>query len=277
MLKRMLVPLDGSDISEIVYPWLRLLASESDDRTSKILLLRVFEPPSRIYLLPGLSLPSTNPLSDEFFASKIKKYLKEQESKLPELDVSSLMVTGEPASEILARADDHDLIVMSSHGRGGIGRWLIGSVANKVSRAAETPLFMVGARSRREAYIGKILVPVDGSETAERAFKTANTWARIFGAKLCLYQGVGEAKADKHLTLTESYLKNLALSTDSQNVDWEVRETRGRVGIASYAEEIGADLIIMGSHGKGGAERWLLGSQAERTLQHAPCPVLITH
>lgn len=289
MLNRILAPLDGSDISEIVFPWLKLLAEKGGEDT-EILLLRAFEPPSRVYLLPDLSLPTSNAVSDEFFAGKILKYLEEQELKFPELNVSSHMVIGDPASEILSRTEEHDLIVMASHGRGGIGRWLLGSVTTKVARGADIPLLVVGAHSAegesRRARINKILVPVDGSEAAERAFHTACTWAERFGAKLFLYQGVSEVELTNQvglernkqgMTFAKSYLKNLAASVESQEVDWEVRETYGRVGIAAYAEEVDADLIIMGSHGKGGLQRWLIGSQTERTLQKAPCPVLITH
>ena len=290
MLNKILVPVDGSETSEQVFSWIRVL-SKFKEGVPEFHLLRVFEPPSRVYLFPNVSLPSTNAASDDFYRGEIDKYLEQKVEELSDFKVSSKLVEGDPATEILSESGGCDLILMAGHGMGGVGRWLLGSVTTKVSRGAQVPLLVVGSLSQ-DRYelvppnIKKIMVAVDGSEAAERAYRSAASWAGNLGAALFVYQGVSEVDLVNQVNLTsnsagmaeaENYLKCLADSEEGVEVEWDARRVYGRANIANVAEEIEADLIVMGSHGKGGLQRWLLGSETEQTLQKAKCPVLVTH
>lgn len=289
MFKKIVVPLDGSELSESVFPWVRTLAKKESD--SEVLLLRTFEPPSTVYLLPELAVPTSNFLSDDFLSGQLLDYLVKQGEKLEGCRVETKITIGEAAAEILAEGEKADLIVMASHGRGGLGRWLMGSVATKVVRGASVPVLVVGGKvleetPPRQAALQRVVVPVDGSEPAERAFEIACKLVRTLGGSLHVYTGVSQVEIGHQLALEtnraglahfETYQSELVAGVEDIEIACTVKETYGKAGIAGFADSIDADLILMGSHGRGGLERWLLGSQTEKTLQRANCPVLITH
>ena len=288
MFARILVPLDGSELSESVLPWLRFVSATLKPQP-EFLIVRAFEPPSNVYLLPDLSIPTSHILSDDYLGDTILTYLDEVKARLEGLQIDSKMLIGDPAAEILELSEKCDLVIMGSHGRGGLGRWLMGSVVNKVARGIQVPLLVVGSKvpkPSKNIHIRNILCPIDGSEASDRAFETAHSLAKAFNSKLFLYRGVSQVELGDALSLkTNQEGVKLALEAiedlvrDSSGVEFEykVSETYGRSGIETYAREIEADLICMGSHGKGGFERWMLGSETERVLQTAECPVLITH
>lgn len=286
--KKILVPLDGSPLSESVLTWLPGLAKGADE--IEVLLVRAFEPPALLYLLPELSIPTTHALQDEHLGAATLEYLEGVADGLKGYQATPMVLIGEPASEILRVGQECDLILMASHGRGGLGRWLMGSVATKVARGATKPILVVSGRALDSEAghrdIQRILVPLDGSEVAERAFRTACQWARRLGAKIRLYQAVPEVQlADPlavesnkaSLVFAQSYLQSLADSETGLEIDCVFRQTRGRTGIVAMADEWQADLILMGSHGKSGFQQWMLGSESERVLHEAHCPVMLVH
>jgi nucleotide-binding universal stress UspA family protein len=290
MLQKVVVPLDGSELSEGVFPWLRFLA-EKLQPDAEIVLIRAFEPPSTVYLLPELAVPTSNAFSDDYLGGAILEYLEEKQEELKPMNVTFHMCVGEPASEILEQSKEADLILLASHGRGGLGRWLMGSVATKVARGSATPTMVIGAKVLEAQHskiskITKILVPLDGSEASERALSKAVEFAKQLDARLVLYQGVSQVDMQHQFALetnrtgllyAEEYLKRLAGAIEVVETSVHVAETYGGTGISSYAEDIKADLIVMGSHGRSGLVRWVLGSETEKVLQEAHCPVLVTH
>ena len=288
MFAQVLVPLDGSELSESVLPWVRFL-SDAIQPSPEFLVVRAFEPPGSVYLLPELAIPTSHILSDDYLGDTILNYLDQIKGRLEGLQTDSKMLIGDPASEILELSEKSDLVVMASHGRGGLGRWLMGSVATKVARGIQVPLLVVGskvAKPPKNIRIRNILCPLDGSEASERAFETACSLAGLFGSRLFLYRGVSQVELGDALALKTNQegvrqalesVEALAADRAELEIEYKVVETYGRSGIDTYAREIEADLICMGSHGKSGFERWMLGSETERTLQTAECPVLITH
>jgi nucleotide-binding universal stress UspA family protein len=289
MFDRILVPLDGSELSETVLPWVRLLAATLKPAPS-FLLVRSYEPPSNVYLLPELSIPTSHALSDEYLGETILEYLDSVKEKLEGLELDSKMLIGDSASEILEQSQNSDLVLMASHGRGGLGKWLLGSVATKVARGIQVPLMVVGSKvpaPRKNIHVRSILCPVDGSEASERAFELAGKLASALDSKLHVYRGVSQVELRDALALKTNqegvaiamdWVENLARSAPADvEVEFKVVETYGRTGIDNYADAIEADLICLGSHGKGGFERWMLGSETEKILQTAKCPVVVTH
>jgi len=290
MIRKILVPLDGSELSEGVFPWLRFLAQNLGPEV-EVKLIRSFEPPSTVYLLPELAVPTTNAFSDDYLGGLILEYLNRKVEELDGLEVSCHMCLGEAASQILEYSEESDLVLMASHGRGGLGKWLLGSVATKVARGATTPVMVVGGkvleRQRKMIHeLNKILVPLDGSKAGERALQAGVEMAGVFDAELILYTGVSQVELQHQFALetnraglnnAETYLSSLVDGLEGVRASFHAQETYGSTGIAEFAEKTEAGLIVMGSHGRSGLERWLLGSETEKTLQEAHCPVLVTH
>jgi len=136
----------------------------------------------------------------------------------------------------------------------------------------------------------KILVPVDFSNHSSRALQTAIELAKAFGAKLhllhCYQINVG-AISPYGLVIPESFDRDIREAATKQLAQWADKVTAQKIevdsevsplfpseAIASTAERIGADLIVMGTRGLSGIKHVMLGSVAERTVRIAPCPVL---
>ncbi len=140
------------------------------------------------------------------------------------------------------------------------------------------------------AHPKRILVPLDFSAPARRALRFAREWAGVFGAEVCLLHVLEpdapaetagtEATGAGHLAVverTKAALQEIACQEfpDPLRVRVEVRQGVPYDRIAAAAVELGADLIVVATHGRTGLMHALLGSTAERVARHAPCPVLI--
>lgn len=196
---------------------------------------------------------------------------------------------------IVEYANDHDVdvIVMATHGRRGVRRMLLGSVAEEVLRTAGCPVVTV--RPDGEPDVGgppeRILVPVDFSEHSDLALASAGALARRLGAELDVLHVIAElgvpdpyfADAAELRALTKAARERVPEAL-AERVDEVLGEdvdagTHMRVGtpavtIAGFAEEEGSDMVVLGSHGRTGVERVFLGSVAEGVVRRAPCPVV---
>jgi nucleotide-binding universal stress UspA family protein len=143
--KRLLVPLDGSPLAERALPVALSLAQKLD---STIILFRALEisAPSIPALYPDTALSLARE-AHEHVRTEVEQYLaaKEGELKAQGYDVETELRDEPPAEGILdtASAKEIDLIVMSTHGRGGLARWTFGSVADKVARHSPCPVLLV--------------------------------------------------------------------------------------------------------------------------------------
>ncbi|RQG95484.1 ferredoxin Fer [Natrarchaeobius chitinivorans] len=196
--------------------------------------------------------------------------------------------------EILASADerDADLIVMGTTGRSGLGRFLLGSVAEQTLRQSSIPVATVHEESRLESKFERILVPTDGSRSAEAALDHAIDLAAETGARLHVVHVSDEKTVGE--TMTFDVADTTADGDDTDDVGLEpvddalerVRESRldavevsvpsGRVDqrILATAAMHDADCIVMGTHGETGLRRYLLGSTTERVVRFAGVPVI---
>jgi nucleotide-binding universal stress UspA family protein len=192
--------------------------------------------------------------------------------------------SGTPHAEIgrFATERDENLIVMGTHGRGFVGHALMGSVAERVIRTAPCPVLTV--RGPRQPVVSNILVAFDFEQASDTALTYARTLARTLGARLhvlhvvesCFLRPVvsdpyalvaaARWRVCDRLTDEDSRLLHAAVSVDVSDVPAEA--------IVRYAMDSAIDLIVMGTHGRQGARRLLLGSIAERIVRTAPCPVL---
>lgn len=198
------------------------------------------------------------------------------------------MDQGEPYERITRVADDEncDVIVMGRKGVSHLARELMGSVTAKVIGHTTKHVLVVPAGSTLAW--NRILVAVDNSGYSEKATALAIELAKEHGAKLTLVSAV--YSVGEVFGLTPRMVKDLVDSTNSnlegirqlaQEMDVEI-ETLIQEGepyqvITKLATDRKADIIIMGSHGRKGLGRLLMGSATSRTIGYAPCPVLVTH
>jgi len=199
---------------------------------------------------------------------------------------------GAPSESILEYVDDHDvgLLAMGTHGRSGVHRYVAGSVTERVVRLADVPVLTVRATERSRVADGydELLVPTDGSEPATAAVDHAVAIAREVGARIHAVNvlDVGAVATRPGFTppteLVESLTSEGEDATDriaeqarAAGVEavTEVREGFPARDLRAYAEEREIDLIAMGTAGRTGVSRYLLGSTTERLVRTAEMPV----
>lgn len=149
MYEEILVPLDGSELAETALPHARALAKAYDGR---ITLMSIMEPVT-VYTQPGVVGPIVSVGIDiEEELRRIREYLDKVADRLKteSIDVRIVVREGDPASEIIdyAAANQEDIIVMSTHGRSGIQRWVYGSVADRILRSANAPVLLIRAHAK---------------------------------------------------------------------------------------------------------------------------------
>ncbi|NHN43205.1 universal stress protein [Halorubellus sp. JP-L1] len=207
------------------------------------------------------------------------------------LDPRTDVVQGTPAATIVDYADryDYDLVGMPTHGRSGLERYLLGSVTEKVVRLSPVPVLTARARADEELTFPyeDLLVPVDGSESAEHAAEHAAALAATVDATVHVLSVVdtGGLGPDVRSVLAsnrtrehaEALVDDVASTiTDLGVADVVTHVTDGRpaTAIASHVDDHDVHAIVMGTTGRRGADRVLLGSVAEKTVRTAPVPVL---
>jgi nucleotide-binding universal stress UspA family protein len=215
--------------------------------------------------------------------------------------VETLVVTGDAAEEILRVATERGcgMIVMASHGRGALGRWTYGSVADRVSRTAPVPVMIVRPQDASPQIalpvIRRILVPLDGSQLANEALPVAAMIATRLQIPVFLFRVVNPARAlAPYPSMAASYppevyqqletdmrtdaqqsLDNAAKDLTTQGIDVSTGVASGSAAHSIEDATEQGDIIIMTSHGHGGIRRWLLGSIAEQLVRHASVPVVL--
>ncbi len=261
---RILLPLDGSETAE------NILAA--------LLPLRERKPLFLTLLAVVTGKPS---------GAAMKVYLSKAAAALrrPRVEVRTELGLGDPASEILAhaRSGRSALIAMSTHGRTGVRRLLMGSVTEKVLRHSPIPLLACRPGSRMEGW--NHVVALDGSARAEAVLEDVVPFARLVGARLHLLHVRPRRLSAGLLPGTRSgsgddiavYLKHIManLSALGLTVCALVRKGDPATEILRYAKEVRAGIVALASHGRTGLGRVLLGSVAEDVLRKASCPVLL--
>lgn len=168
-----------------------------------------------------------------------------------------------------ADSEQIDTIVMGTRGQTGVNRFLLGSVAMQTLRESTLPVVTVHEDTDLSFDIDDILVPTDGSEAARAAAEHAIDLANRTDATLhVLHVGDGSENGPVDEVV------EMATTAEVPAVE-EVRRTgRTHLEIAGYASEAEIDCILMGSHGRTGLRRYLLGSDTERTVRFATVPVV---
>ncbi len=188
-----------------------------------------------------------------------------------------------------ATEQDVDLIAMSTHGRTGLSRVLLGSVTERVVRAAPVPVLTIRPDEEATRYPYRdVLLPTDGSDCARAALRHAIASAWETGATLHVLSVVDLASLGMDVY---SAAQVDALEADAREIVELATETATEAGVESvtgsvvtassvprgitdYVDDHDVDLVAMGTHGRSGLDRVLLGSVAEKTLRTASAPVL---
>jgi nucleotide-binding universal stress UspA family protein len=218
----------------------------------------------------------------------------------PPLKVRTRVAEGSPAARIVDVAGEEaaDLVVVGTHGRTGLDRVLVGSVADRVVRTAGCPVLTVRALpagATPSTGLGRILYATDFSPTARAAWPWVLVLASASGAVVDLLHVAAQPVPDQHLSpellgrmarlLEEQAQTEAERFLQDVGRTWPGRLPRERVAVlighgvigeqvSHWAQERRADLIVMGTHGWSGLFRWMLGSVAQHVIQSAPCPVL---
>jgi nucleotide-binding universal stress UspA family protein len=203
------------------------------------------------------------------------------------------MRKGNVVQEILAQARTgrSDLVVIGTHGRGGVQRLVLGSIAEKVLRLAMCPVLTVrrGVRLARRSRspFGTILCPTDFSAAANKAVAYAKRLAQEADAKLILMTAVewpfGEAvmsgavaelRKSIELNANEALTRLLPRPADGPRAQAIVAHGKASAAIVKVARARSADLIVMGVSGRGALDVALLGSTTHHVIREGAWPVL---
>lgn len=194
---------------------------------------------------------------------------------------------------LLDYADEHDVdcVVMGTHGYTGWDRFVLGSVAERTLRESPVPVVTVhgDAALAPGADVERILVPTDGSDCSEVAVDHAAQFAAGTGATLHAINAVdlrvaaaGNAavvldrleESGRRLLEETASAARAAAPAGSLDVETELVRGSPQRSIVDYADERDVDCIVMGTHGRTGIGRYLLGSVAERVVRLAEVPVI---
>lgn len=297
-MKRILVPLDGSDFAEGALGTAVALAMR-DGATLQLLSVVPTEPPF------GFTDESmlVNWVEEEKALQQdyMKKTAAEVAARSEDLRVEASVYQGNVGATIKEVSDalDVDLVILTTHGRGAFGRVWLGGTADQLLRSLERPVLLLpptpaGRKPFAEEPVGQVLVPLDGSEAAEAALDALPLLLSPSGdVRLTLASVVEDFSVPtgyaQHATtagLVEEERKKMAayLIGVSQRVEQEgigapethvlVADSAAR-GLLRFCRETEADAIALSTHGRGGVSRLLLGSVADKLIRGAGIPVLV--
>ncbi len=297
-----LVPMDGTEVSEGILPWVARIAGQADAR---LILLTAVDP-------SGIDYPPTGPSTQPdwgTFRNQVEDNSRTHAQNALQAEVEWLRVRGvsaegratlgNPAEEIVRVSEDEGcgLIAMSTHGRNLIGRSIMGSVTDRVLHSANVPVLTITpdqAKIYQEegTTLNTVVVPLDGSELAELALPYAEELATVLSLEVLLvrvartehpsfsyseFAGrmpdfasalVGEAA--RYLEAVSMGLRNRGL-----NVRRQVLRGAPAPALLDLARETPRNLIAMTTHGRSGLTRWMMGSVAETLIRGSGDPVLV--
>ncbi len=300
MFGSILVPLDGSTFSEHAIPLARMIASRADAEMA-------------------LALVHEIPLSGDPAAGEMLHWeLQQRRSEADYLEVVARRISedwGHPVAHRLLdglsvpaeierciEEGSHDLVVMTTHGRAGLERAWLGSVADGLIRRSAVPVLLVRPMTDSASITGEALpfrhiaVALDGGSAAEAALAPALRLARLTDADVTLVRIAAPPAAVTspyipHQTVqnreelarrrheAEEYLAAQAAAIadrESVDVDTVVRaDWHPAHGILQAAADAGADLIVVGTHGRAPLTRMVLGSTADKVVRSTDVPVLV--
>jgi nucleotide-binding universal stress UspA family protein len=280
VLRKILIPLDGSRTAEAVLPYIKYLTSRFNSET-EVLGVGIGNRNRRV-----------NRLLNEYIDNTVSNL------KAAEIEAEAVIIYGSAADKILnySKQNDIDLILMATHGRSGVKRWWMGSIAEKIISRSITPILLVPSKKQKSTQIkeitsiDRILIPLDGSTTGQTALDHIELIARETGATISLIQVIstsgsmevnllgsanwnGFFKAVKGAA--SDYLQCLVEELKGHGISakYDILVGNPAAEIIEYARKNKVDLIAMSTHGRTGLARWVLGSVTDKVLHGAGMPM----
>ena len=304
-----IVPLDGSELSSHALAPACLMAGISG---ADLTLARAFDP------IPVWHADAEHGRFSSAMAlaehDRITAFLAAERGRLERMGVTAPVHVAAwegPADEFIVDLGNRHpgaLIVMSTHGRGGLSRLVMGSVTSRVVRSVSNPTLVVRGWGKGGTAVGKsldnIIVPLDGSAFAERSLPHAGELARACGAQLILMRSTHDSDyfrshtqwtrldgeggfhfggpaemATSMAALSREYLWRKAAEMEAQFGLTDVEAVNSRENpvdaVVELAERSRNGLVVMATRGRRGVERALLGSVADQVVRHSPAPTLL--
>ncbi len=287
MFEKIVVPLDGSELAEVVLPYAEELMRRLG---SQLVLLSVCE--------GGEGKERAEYL--DTVVARLKRRAARYAERHPGMPVIEpnpevVILEGKPSEGIIdyAEANRIDLTMMATHGRSGIGRWALGSVADKVIRGLSRPVCLIRARGCQsevhpDCLVGRIFAPLDGSEAGEAALPYVEALAARARVEVVLFQVVPkperpgevtwmeirkleERNARIYLHKVQSNLSNKGITVRSE-IEFGGNPAEQIIEVSARAS---AAVIAMSTHGRTGVNRLVFGSVAEKVLRAARTPLLL--
>lgn len=256
MIRRIVVPLDGTEASETILPHLSELFRAAD---AEMRFVHVYD-----WSGPGFTRGR----------DYLKGLLARVADRFPHAH-TELLRGDEPAFEIMRYSvvNHADLIALSTRSRSGVRKFLFGSTTLELMRHSQIPLFITRPNVPSRP-ISRILVPLDGSKTSQGILPIVADLARGAGARVRLLTVLPEVGATE---LASRALKRVGAAFDKRGIpaETEVRPGEPVEQILATANDEGADLIALGTHGRTGGDRFFFGSVAESVIQGAKTPLLL--
>ncbi|WP_455448461.1 universal stress protein [Natrinema thermotolerans] len=290
MYDSILVPTDGSDHAARVAGHALGLARWFDATVHVVSVVDV-SAAGGVFDAGGVSPAFVERLEDEAAAA-----VERIETMTDSDRVRSAVLKGSPAATILEYVGEHDidLIAMGTHGRTGVNRYLTGSVTERVVRQSDVPVMTARVTERSEWAGGydEILLPTDGSEPAAAAVDHALAIATRADATVHVVSVVDVSTVAGRPSImapndilaqfesdAETAVETVATAVRDAGLDVEthVQKDIPSQGLLEYVDDHDIDLVAMGTHGRTGFDRVLLGSTTERFVRRAPVPVLAVH
>lgn len=287
-LETILVPIDFSAASLYPVKWAKFIARRTRGNIHFVSVHDFGYPVSTALTPPGIG-------SDAEIRDQLHKDLQMVALSEKVRPATFHIRAGRPFAQICQLASEirAGLIVLSTHGRTGWERALMGSTTEKIIRHAQCPVLVARPlRSRRKTEIAlrRIVVPVDFSDCSERGLEYAIGLAKLFGAKLSLLNVIqlhhdlppvviySPPRINRWAReVAEAHMTDLVRATDFGGVKYETEIKFGSPAqkICRFAVQEGADLILTSTHGRTGLRHALIGSTAERIIRYARSQVLV--
>lgn len=308
MFRSILVPLDGSSFGEQALPWALTLARKAG---ASVHLTHVHSPMDAVY-------PEGLPFLDEGLEQRIKQqefdYLESARTRVlqaaPNLRVDATLLEGQTTRAICDMVEESkpDLVVMTTHGRGALGRFWFGGVSDDLIRHLSVPSLLVRPHDgspdlAADEALSEILVPLNGKDLAEHVLEPAATLAKLTGATMKLVRVVkpvmpvhyhmhGQTLAEVaqsvldqiesiHAKLREEgmqYLEQVAGPLRAKGLTVTAKvivEDQPAAAILHELTPEAPQLIAMATHGRGGLTRFFMGSVTDQVLRHSHGPMLV--
>lgn len=299
MYQKILVPLDGSKVAEAILPYVVWLARGFGARVT---LLTVA--PSRKetgQLSPGASGPASV-VTMERLAIEPTRYLEEVARYLTvrRIEAEPVVAPGDAPQEILSQGREHgcDLIAMSTRGRSGLGRGLLGSVTDAVVRSSDIPVVVVSPKDgqpepKEGMALKRVVAPLDGSPLAEAVLPHVKEMARRLSLEVALIRVVTvptwpysehdgypvevTGLEERLEAEAATYLERVGRGFSDEGISTQWKVLKGTAGptILSYVQGRSENLVAISTHGRSGLGRLVMGSVADLLIRSLGTPVLV--